>query len=216
MIEFQGRKIPDTLREIVSPEHTVILVQDMQNDFLSEHGLFRKQGIAEDASRLFKPMSNFLEQSRAKGIRVIYSVFTNFADKSSYNDPQISRSKIGDLDLKEHPVVENTWGWEIIEEVRPKPYERIIQKHRNDTFIGTDLEIILRAGGFKTIIHIGISIPNGILTSAWHAFNIGFFPVIPKDGAGAAIQHDEAEGWKLLKRCATITTTSEILNTWGL
>jgi nicotinamidase-related amidase len=214
MIEFQGRQIPESLEETVKPEHTVVMVQDSQNDFLHKDGLFRKQGIAQDASRLFEPMANFLNEARAKKVWVLYSVFTNYADYSNLNDPQIRRGYPNSLDSSKHPVVEDTWGWQIVDEVKPQKGERIIRKNRNDTFIGTNLELILRSSGIKTIIHIGISIPNGILTSAWHAFNIGFFPVIPQDAAGAAIQSDEAEGWKLLRRCATITTTKEILEAW--
>jgi hypothetical protein len=32
MIEFEGRKIPSELSEIVDPKHAVLLVWDMQND----------------------------------------------------------------------------------------------------------------------------------------------------------------------------------------
>ncbi len=214
MIDFLGRKIPQTLDEIVKPEHTVVLVQDSQNDFLHKDGLYRKMGVAEDASRLFAPMQYLLKEARHRKIRVIYSVFTNHVDGSSYDDPQIAKGYPNITDPSKRGVVENTWGWQIYDDVKPLENERIIKKHRNDTFIGPALELILRSCGIKTIVHIGISVPNGILTSAWHAFNVGFYPVVPKDAAGAAFQWDEEAGWKVIPRCATITTTKDIVKAW--
>lgn len=214
MIDFLGRKVPQTLQEIAAPQHTIVLVQDSQNDFLHKEGLYRKMGVAEDASRLFSPMQYILNEARKRGVRVMYSVFTNHADGSSYTDPQITKGYPNILDPSKRGVVENTWGWQIFDDVKPIEDERVIKKHRNDTFIGTDLELILRSCGIKTIVHIGISVPNGILTSAWHAFNIGFYPVVPKDAAGAAFQWDEEAGWKVIPRCATITTTKEIVAAW--
>ncbi len=214
MKKFLGREIPETLQEIIDPRNTIVLVQDSQNDFLHKDGYLRKQGLAQDASRLYGPMNVLLKEARNRRIRVLYSSFTNYADLSNYNNPQITRGSKQMLEPEKQWVVDGAWGWQVIDEVKPQAGERIVKKLRNDAFVGTELDLILKSMGATSIIHIGISIPNGILTTAWHAFNLGYYPVIPQDAAGAAIQSDEAEGWKLLKRCATITTTDEIIKAW--
>ncbi len=215
MKELLGRKVPETLEEIVNPEHTVVFVQDMQNDFLHKDGLYLRRGLAQDASRIFQPLASFLGEARRRTIRVMYCVYTNYPDYSNYSDPGIMRASPDIVNDASHGVVEGTWGWQIIDEVKPQDGERVIKKNRNDAFIGTNLELILRSSGVRTIIHVGIAIPNGILTTAWHAYNLGFYPVIPRDAAGAAVQALEPEGWKLLGRCSTITTTEEIVKAWG-
>ena len=37
-ITFQGREIPNTVEEILNPKHTVLVVHEMLNDFISEGG----------------------------------------------------------------------------------------------------------------------------------------------------------------------------------
>ena len=216
MKEYKGLMVPETLSEIVDPKHTLVLVQDSQNDFLHEKGYLRSRGLAKDASRLYGPMNAILSEARKRGVHVLYSSYTNYADGTSLNLPQLTAALCSSKDgTVSQPVVEDTWGWQVVDEVKPQKGERIIKKYRNDVFIGTNLELFLRNLEVRAIVHIGISIPNGILTTAWHAYNLGFYPVLPRDAAGAAIQSDEAEGWKVLERCATITTTHEIIGTWS-
>jgi hypothetical protein len=43
MLEFEGRQIPNELREIVDPQRTVLLVWDMQND--QAGGSFNKDAL---------------------------------------------------------------------------------------------------------------------------------------------------------------------------
>jgi len=50
MIEFEGRKIPSELSEIVDPAHTVLLVWDMQND--QAGGSFNKNELIRNAPPL--------------------------------------------------------------------------------------------------------------------------------------------------------------------
>ena len=206
MQQSQGPRAPRPLKEIVNPEHTVVLVQDSQNIFLHKDGRYQQPGGGgQDASHIFQPMTNFLSAARTRKIRVMYSVFTMLPSLSALTDP-------GTVD--QNSLIEGTWGWQIFDQVKPQGGEVVVKKHRNDTFIGTDLEMILRANGIKTIIHIGISVPNGILASTWHASNLGFNSVVPRDAAGAVVAELEPEGWKLTGRMATITTTEEIVKTW--
>ncbi|HEU4637653.1 MAG TPA: hypothetical protein VFS84_02280, partial [Candidatus Binatia bacterium] len=47
MIEFEGRKIPVELSEIVDPSRSVLLVWDMQND--QAGGAFNKQDLIRNS-----------------------------------------------------------------------------------------------------------------------------------------------------------------------
>ena len=42
MREFAGRQVYDQLHEIVGPQHTALLVVDMQNDFCAPAGVFER------------------------------------------------------------------------------------------------------------------------------------------------------------------------------
>ena len=64
MIEFEGRKIPETLSEIVVPSHTVLLVWDMQND--QAGGAFNKETLIRNAPPL-------IAAAAGAGIKTIYT-----------------------------------------------------------------------------------------------------------------------------------------------
>ena len=50
MIEFEGRQIPNELRDIVDPARTLLLVWDMQND--QAGGSFNKDALIRNAPSL--------------------------------------------------------------------------------------------------------------------------------------------------------------------
>ena len=50
MHDFQGREIFESVAEMVNPKHTVVMVHDMQNDFLHDDGIFKKAGESIDVS----------------------------------------------------------------------------------------------------------------------------------------------------------------------
>ena len=50
MLEFEGRQIPNELKEIVDPKRTVLLVWDMQND--QGGGSFNKEVLIRNAPPL--------------------------------------------------------------------------------------------------------------------------------------------------------------------
>ena len=69
MIEFEGRKIPSELSEIVDSNHTVLLVWDMQND--QAGGSFNKESLIRNAPPL-------IAAAAAAGIKTIYTRQTPF------------------------------------------------------------------------------------------------------------------------------------------
>ena len=121
----------------------------------------------------------------------------------------------------QHPVrarpstdlVDGTWGWETIPELAPQPGETIIRKYRVDAFIGTPFEYFLRINRIRTIVHTGIATEVGILPTAWHALNMGFFVVVPEDCVGA-MEPQYGDAMAFLRRLAIVTKSSEIEQAW--
>jgi nicotinamidase-related amidase len=65
--------------------------------------------------------------------------------------------------------VEGTWGWENLDEVKPQPGDTIVKKYRVDSFIGTNLDHILRWNGIRTIVILGAGAEAGIVPTVTHA-----------------------------------------------
>ena len=71
-ITFQGREIPNTVAEILNPKHTVLVVHEMLNDFISEGGASDNRGGRINADRIIQPIAELLAAARAKNVRVAY------------------------------------------------------------------------------------------------------------------------------------------------
>ena len=218
MLTFQGRQIAETLAEIVHPDHTVVMVHDMQNDNTGTGGKYEKIGRRIDVSGIIPPMAGFLGHARAARCRVMYTQYTNLPGFASLPDTRIrdQYQALQDPVQREglDALVDGTWGWQTIDELAPQPGETIIRKYRVDAFIGTPFEYLLRINGIRTIVHTGIATEVGILPTAWHALNMGFFVVVPEDCVDAMQKAHHAEAMAFLRRLAIVTRSSEIVDAW--
>ena len=78
-----GKQIFESLEELVKPEHTAVLVVDMQNDLVSLEGLSARRGGNPSAQRDIIPaLQNLLKAARKSRTSVVYIQVvteTNFA-----------------------------------------------------------------------------------------------------------------------------------------
>lgn len=72
-------------------------------------------------------------------------------------------------------------GSEFKEFVAPLPGERVITKHTNSAFIGTDLEALLRASGIGALVVTGLITNNSVEATARMAGNLGFATWVVSD-----------------------------------
>jgi ureidoacrylate peracid hydrolase len=218
MLTFQGREILETLAEIVDPRHTTVIVHDTQNDNTGKGGNYDKAGRRIDISSFLGPLVDFLGRARNHHVKVMYTQYTHLPDFATYTDVQI-RSEYKILtDPKKRwtrdDMIDGTWGWQTIDELRPQTEDTIIRKYRVDAFLSTPLEYLLRLNRIKTIIHTGIATEVGILPTAWHALNLGFFVVMPEDCVGAMQKQYHEDAMAFLRRLAIVTRSAEIVNAW--
>ena len=220
MIVIMGKEIPENLRDILQPEHTAVVVHDMQNDFIAPEGVYSKAGRGIDVSNILPPLVEFVKAARERGVRIIYTQYTNIPDAASLDAPLIYTY----LDAFKDPSTPNpfaftldgTWGWRTIDELAPQENEIIVRKYRVDSFVGSNFELVLLSRGIRTIIHTGISVWMGILPTALHASNLGFFTVLPEDciASGESKELHEDAMRILRRRVTKVTTSSEIVNIW--
>ena len=138
--------------EIIDPARTVMIVVDMQNDFVAEGAKLRSAQAAAMVPRL----AQTLKACRDKGIRVIYTAHVHRRDGSDMGLYDDLYSPIADRSS----LVDGTEGVEIFNDLAPAPGEHVIKKHRYSGFFGTDLDIILREWGVDTVIICGTTTEN--------------------------------------------------------
>src|SRR4030095_13730385 len=113
MLEFEGRQIPNELKEIVDPKRTVLLVWDMQND--QAGGAFNKDALIRNAPPLIAAAG------RAQ-LKTVYTRQTRLLWKDEA--PVWIRRGLKDQKV-DHPSqlkprrLHGSFGWNIIEPIQP-------------------------------------------------------------------------------------------------
>lgn len=201
----------------VDPAHAALLVIDMQNDFCAEQGFVCLGG--RDVSgvlNMAKTLPDLIAAARNAGVRVVFirSLYST-ADNRFLSDvwlEQASRKQGSGYTLS--PVCgEGRWGGDYFGNCRPQADDIVVTKHRYNAFHGTDLDIILRSNGIRTVVITGVSTHVCVETTARDAFVRDFYTVVVGDGTAAysAAEHDTA--LKLIDRFFGEVTTIERLKT---
>jgi Amidases related to nicotinamidase len=162
-----------TDRVEVNPKTTALLVVDMQNDFVKEGGKL----VVPTAKDTVPAIRQLLDLARQHGMFVAYTQDTHLP-----NDPEFPI-------WGEHCLI-GTWGWEIVDELKPQPNELVVQKRRYDGFYGTTLEHDLRVAGVDTLIVTGTVANICVLHTAGSAALRWFKVIVPKDGISALTDFD--------------------------
>jgi ureidoacrylate peracid hydrolase len=167
-----------TLREKIDPAHAAVLVVDMQNDFVHpEGGLARNGGDPAATQAIVPALNRLISDARSSGAPVIFIR----AAHSTWTMSEVAQEK---RLSREFPIcIEGTWGCEFYG-VEPEPGECIVTKHRYSAFINTDLDLILRAQGIKTLIMTGTATNVCVESTARDGFMLDYYIVFLDDCTG--------------------------------
>lgn len=157
----------------ISSKETALIIVDMQNDFAHPDGKL----FVPSARNIIPKIKELLDRARAAGVKVIYTQDWHMKD-----DPEF---KI----WGEHAVA-NTWGAEIVEELKPLESDILIKKLRYDAFFGTPLDHILRIYGIRNLIITGTVANICVLHTAGSAALLGYKVIVPIDAIAALSDFD--------------------------
>jgi len=154
---------------------TALIIVDMQNDFVKPEGKL----FVPTAPQTVPAIKELLEKARKAGVLRIYTQDTHYP-----GDPEFTI-------WGEH-VLKGSWGWEIIDELKPKvPEEIVIEKMRYDGFFGTSLDHILRVYGIRNVVIVGtvanICVLHTVASAAMNLYKV----VVPIDGISALTEFDK-------------------------
>ena len=208
MLEFEGRQIPNELKDIVAPKCTVLLVWDMQND--QAGSAFNKEALIRNALPL-------IEAAAQAGVRTIYTRQTPFLWKDEA--PVWIRRAMKDQKV-DHPTklrprrLQGSFGWNIMQPFKPGPYDMVIDKRRPTMFIGNEFETVVSNLGITTIVMIGCTTDGGVEATVREGFNRSYFMVIPRDCVGTYTEEGHNAALKRLERFAETVDSKELMAIW--
>lgn len=200
------------LIDIVTPGHSALILVDFQNDFCHPEGVFAKsQGSKLDMSLKNRALENtqkLLKVARKKRMLVIFL-------KASHNKWTSSPSWLRQRKDRPAPCETGTWG-EQFYGVKPLKGECVVVKHRYSGFIGTDLDLILRSQGIKTLILTGGGTHACVESTARDGFMMDYDIVVLSDCTSTFnLQQHETALDVMGNLFATIVTSKEIFNAWS-
>ncbi len=181
-MEFPDTNLED-IKDVLSLP-SAFLVIDMQNDFSSPKGCVAQRGAnLEETLKVPARIGAFLDVCRGskKDVKIVH-IITHHSNWTN-SDPWMRRYK----SMKEELVpicVPETWGAEITEEeprLLPQKDEYFLIKHRYSAFIGTDLDLILRAQNIKTLIVSGIATNVCVESTIRHGHMLDYHIVLLRD-----------------------------------
>jgi ureidoacrylate peracid hydrolase len=155
-VENPAIEVLETLEERVAPRHTALLVVDMQNDYCAPEGASDRNGRDLTAIRAAIPtICALIESARAAGISIVFTKYTLGPNGAGLSGPEILRRGRNFAGMQS--TIKGTWGHGLIAEMLVRPEDDlIVEKRRLSSFIGTDLDLILRARGIKTVAIAGV------------------------------------------------------------
>lgn len=209
-----------SLAEKVQPAHAALLVIDMQNDFCASGGLISKDGRDVSAAQeLGKRLPAFISAARAAGvmvvfIRCVYTTERNFYLSDVWLEMAARKREGGYTRI---PVCrDGAWEGDYYGEVRPQPGDVIVTKHRYNAFHNTDLDLILRSNGIRTVVLTGVVTNVCVETTAREAFVRDYYVVAVDDGCAAYVQQDHIASLSNIDRFfGEVATIKQISALWN-
>lgn len=155
---------------------TALIVVDMQNDFVKSEGALVTPAAKETVPNIEK----LLAAARRSGLHIAYT-----QDSQVREDPE--------FDIWPEHCRIGTWGWEIIEELEPRPTDLVCRKNRYDGFYGTWLEHFLsHVWDVSNLVIVGTVSNICVLHTAASANLRYYHLVVPANGISALTDFDQA------------------------
>lgn len=180
-----ARDMLTTLEQKVDPRWAALLVIDMQNDFCAQGGAFHRSGVNVTPLQVpAKPIGQLVDRARQSGVPIIFirNVYNTHGGwyLSDVTLEQALRCWNGRY--SSIPMCEpGSWGGDFYGGIRPGESNLVITKHRFNAFVNTDLDLVLRSKGIRTVIACGVLTNICVESTVREAFFRDYYTIVPSD-----------------------------------
>ncbi len=220
MIEIEGKQVFTELSELVDPAHSALVVVDMQRDFCHPGGAFDRLGV--DIS-MYPPVipriARLIAGARGAGVQVIYIQMTVLPGRKSESPAQIR------FNLRMHLAqtagealgytADGSPGQEILPELAPVDGDLVVKKYRSSAFWGTNLDLLLRSNGIKSLIVAGCTTEGCVESTARDALFNDYYVVVVEDCVASDDRAQHEASLLLMRHRFDIATAEEVLRVWN-
>ena len=220
MIEVAGKQVFTELSEIVDPAHTALLIIDMQRDFCCAGGSFDRLGV--DLS-MYPPVidriGELLEGARQSGVLPIFIQMTVLPNRASESPAQIRfnlRLHDGHHEQAEPLTytIDGSEGQKLVPGLEPLDGELVVKKYRSSAFWGTNLGLLLRSNGIKSVVVSGCTTEGCVESTARDAMFSDYYVVLATDAVGSDDRKQHDASMYLMARRFDLATSEDIRKHW--
>ncbi len=211
------------LADQVAPEHTALVLVDVQNDFLHPDGVLATAALAGFLDFSMVPgmlgkTRELLGAARAAGVRCVFVQM--LGDPVYQSAPtralHFRRARAGGGDGRQ-AVLQGTWGADFYEDIRPDPNRSdvVVEKYRYSAFAGTNLDLVLRSHGVKTLVMCGVATSGCVESTTRDGFFADYYVVTAGDAcADFDLDRHTASLRKMDQSFGYVTTVDELGARW--
>ncbi|MBI4279463.1 MAG: cysteine hydrolase [Armatimonadetes bacterium] len=211
-----GKTVLTTLEEILDPRRAAVLVVDMQNDLCAPGGLFDKLGFDLSPVRRIIPfIQRLLAGARAARVPVVHIQMTVLPDYASWA-PAYIRFHMKHLNLPPGTLecLPGTWGWQVIDELRPEPGDLTVSKWRSGGFTGTNLDLLLRGRGAESVVICGEATYACVESTVRDAMHLDYYTIVAPECVQGFDQDLHDAALRIMRSRIDVVSLEEILNRW--
>ena len=209
----------------LAPEHTALIVIDMQNAYTSKGGYLDLAGF--DVSKTKPVVQNIkkaVDAAHASNIQVIY--FKNgwddqYVEAGGINSPNFHKSNAlktmrQQPELQGKLLAKGGWDFELIDELRPLAQDIVIEKSRYSGFFNTALDSMLRSRGIRNLVFVGIATNVCVESTLRDGFFLEYFGVALDDACYQAgpIEAHEASLYNIKTFFGWVSDTANFVETF--
>ncbi|MCL4400428.1 cysteine hydrolase [Candidatus Parvarchaeota archaeon] len=189
------RKAYENIKEIINPEHTALIVWDVQTMLVER--IYNKDEFLSNMNRL-------IAKAREKNMPIFFTKITPLPHEFESPARKYASSRMK-YNLSQLP--KEAFELAII----PKENEVVLNKNTASVFIGTNFELMARNAGIETLVIAGISTEVGVESSARDAVNRGFYTIVASDSSSSTDKEAHQRSLLNMAKLFDVVTTAELI-----
>jgi len=187
------------VKDYLSPTQTALIVWDVQEALVAS--VFNKEDF-------LRKISELVDTARTKGISVFYTKIVRLPEKFE-SKARLAMWKEGKgRGSRFEPG-------DIAREIYPKDGDVVLNKYTGSIFVGTSFEYMARNAALSSLVFSGIATNMGVESSARHALNLGFLPVIAKEAVSSTDKDAHLRSLANMGKLMPVLSNKEIMGVWS-
>lgn len=205
------------LRELVSREHTAVMLMEMQRGVVGDLAgpLLAPLVDAARGRGIVAALGEVVRAAREVDVPVVHAVvrFRGDGVGTPINTPTLTRLQRSDPDR----LREGAADTDVLPELMPRPDDVLSwRRHGMSAFTGTDLDTALRSLGVRTVLLGGVSLNVGVIGTAIEAVNLGYRVAVVRDGVvGVPLEYGDDVLRHSLRALGAQPTAADIVEAWA-